>query len=78
MKKRELICALIAGAAILDVIGLVGSVDVGTMTIRECIPRAIAALIVAAVAMIIGESTPEEKKNAAPDGNQESGETQKS
>ena len=71
MKKRELSCALIAGAAMLDVIGLVGSVDVGTMSMRECIPKAIMALIVAVIAVVIGESTPEEKekKEAAPDGN---------
>ena len=73
MKKREVICALIAGAAMLDAIGLVGSVDVGSMTMGEYIPRAIMALIVAVIAVVIGESTPEEKekKEAAPDGNQE-------
>lgn len=70
MKKRELICALIAGAAILDVIGLVGSVDVGAMTMEECLPKAIVATIVAAIAIMVGDSA-EEKKEAAPDGNQE-------
>lgn len=73
MKMRELICALTAGTAILDVIGLVGSVDVGSMELGDCIPRAIIALIVAAIAVMFGENTPEEKEKAAPDGNQDSG-----
>lgn len=68
MKKREFICALIAGAAMLDTIGLVGSVDVGSMELGECIPRALIAMLVAVVAVVIGESTAE-KKEAAPDGN---------
>lgn len=72
MKKREVICALIAGAAMLDVIGLVGSVDVGSMELGECIPRALIAMLAAVVAVVIGESTAE-KKEAAPDSNQESG-----
>lgn len=73
MKKRELICALVAGAAMLDVIGLFGSVDVGSMTMGECIPRAIGAVAVAVIAVVVGENSPEEKKKAAPDGNQDSG-----
>lgn len=76
MKKREVICALIAGTAILDVIGVVGSVDVGCMELGECIPRALIAMFVAVVAVVIGESSPAEKKEAAPDGNQDSGSTQ--
>lgn len=72
MKKREFICALVAGAAMLDVIGLFGSVDVGSMTMGECIPRAIGAVVVAVIAVVVGESA-EEKKKAAPDGNQDSG-----
>ncbi len=72
MNKREFTCAIIAGLALLDVIGLVGSVDVGNITMGECLPRAIVAVIVAVVAVVIGESA-EEKKEAAPDGNQDSG-----
>lgn len=71
MKKRSVICFLIACAATLDIIGLEGAVKVGSMTMGECIPRAIIALIVAVIAVMVGDSTPEEKKEAAPDGNQE-------
>lgn len=73
MTKFKFICALIAGAAIFDVIGLVGSVDVGSMELGECLPRAIAATLVAVIAVVVGENSPEEKKKAAPDGNQDSG-----
>ena len=75
MTKREIICALVAGAAMFDVVGLVGSVDVGSMTMGECIPRAIAALLTATFAVMLGESG-WAKKKAAPDGNQDSGERQ--
>ena len=62
---RSVICFLIAGAAVLDISGLEGAVKAGTMTMGEYIPRAIIALIVAVIAVIIGDSASDNPREEA-------------
>jgi len=62
---RSVICFLVASAAMLDINGLEGGVKAGTMTMGECIPRAIIALIVAVIAVIIGDSASDNPREEA-------------
>lgn len=71
MSKRELICGIIFIAAMIDIIGLTGSADMGALSFGEYTLRAVIRLAVMGITLLIGsdlweELFPPKKKNRRP------------
>ena len=74
MKKRELICGVLFFVVMLDVFGLTGEADIGDICLRQYIVSAVIDLVIMGFLLLIGDGVLfPEKKEAAPDGNQDSG-----